>query len=116
VQAIRNGAVEFLTKPVDDYVLVKAVQNAVEKDLKDRAKRAELAEIGKRLATLSPREFEVLCHIVMGRLSKQIASDLGRSEKTIKVHRQRIREKMKVKSIAALVWLDIRVGFASAQA
>ena len=113
VQAMKNGAFEFLTKPVDDYVLVETVQNAVEKDRKNHTKRVELAEILKRLAMVSAREFEVLCHVVTGRLNKQIAFDLGITEKTVKVHRSRVMQRIGVSSVAALVRLDVQLGFAS---
>ena len=113
VQAMKNGAFEFLTKPVDDYVLVETVQNAVEKDCKNHTKRVELAEILKRLAMVSAREFEVLCHVVTGRLNKQIAFDLGITEKTVKVHRSRVMQRIGVSSVAALVRLDVQLGFAS---
>ena len=113
VQAMKNGAFEFLTKPVDDYVLVETVQNAVEKDRKNHTKRVELAEILKRLETVSAREFEVLCHVVTGRLNKQIAFDLGITEKTVKVHRSRVMQRIGVSSVAALVRLDVQLGFAS---
>jgi FixJ family two-component response regulator len=116
VQAMKNGAVEFLLKPVDDDVLVEAVKNAVAKNRQQLAERTELADVRKRLATLSQRQFEVLCFLVMGRRNKQIAYDLGVVEKTIKVHRHHTMQKMGVTSIAALVALDVRVGFSSARA
>jgi len=113
VRAMKHGAVEFLTKPIDDRTLIDAVRNAVEKDRVDRLKRAELAEIRQRLATLTPRESEVLSYVVSGKLNKQIAADLGTVEKTIKVHRARVMEKMQVRSLAALVQLAARAGITS---
>jgi len=110
VQAIKGGALDFLTKPVHDKDLLKAVEGALEKDRIERQSRAELADIHDRLATLTPREREVLIHVVSGQLNKQIAYDLGTVEKTIKVHRARVMEKMKVGSVAELVRLTERAG------
>jgi FixJ family two-component response regulator len=110
VQAMKGGAVDFLTKPVDDEDLLKAVHAALEKDRIERLSRAELDEIQERVATLTPREREVLTHVVSGQLNKQIANDLGTVEKTIKVHRARVMEKMKVNSVAELVRLTERLG------
>jgi FixJ family two-component response regulator len=110
VQAIKGGALDFLTKPVNDEDLLKAVAAALEKDRIERQSRAELDEIQERLATLTPREREVLNHVVSGQLNKQIANDLGTVEKTIKVHRARVMEKMKVNSLAELVRLTERLG------
>ena len=110
VQAMKRGAVDFLTKPVDDDDLLKAVAVALEKDRIERQSRAELDDIKERLATLTPREREVLDHVVTGQLNKQIALDLGTVEQTIKVHRARVMEKMKVNSVAELVRLTERLG------
>jgi len=110
VQAIKGGALDFLTKPVHDKDLLKAVEAALEKDRIERQSRAELDDIQERLATLTPREREVLIHVVSGQLNKQIAYDLGTVEKTIKVHRARVMEKMKVGSVAELVRLTERAG------
>jgi FixJ family two-component response regulator len=105
VQAMKNGAVDFLTKPVREEVLRVAVRAAFEKDRLAQIARAELAEIDARLATLTPREHEVLEHVVSGQLNKQTAGDLGTSEHTIKIHRGRVMQKMKVQSVAELVRL-----------
>lgn len=113
VQAMRRGAVDFLTKPVDDSDLLAAIRNAFEKNRILRQVGAEVAEIERRLATLTPREREVLTHIASGRLNKQVAADLGTVEKTIKVHRARVMEKMQVRSLAELVRLAERVGIKS---
>jgi FixJ family two-component response regulator len=110
VQAMKQGALDFLTKPVNDENLLAAVRNAIEKDRVGRQARAELAEIQRRLATLTPREREVLAHVVSGRLNKQTAADLGTVEKTVKVHRARVMEKMRAQSLADLVRLAERVG------
>lgn len=112
VQAMKRGAVDFLTKPVNDDDLLNAVRIAIEKDRLQRAERAEVADIQQRLATLTPREREVLQHIITGQLNKQIAADLGTVEKTIKVHRARVLEKMQVHSVAELVHLAERAGIA----
>ncbi len=110
VQAMKRGAVDFLTKPVNDDNLLAAVRVAIEKDRLQRQARSELADIQQRLATLTPREHEVLEHLITGQLNKEIAADLGTVEKTIKVHRARVLEKMQVDSVAELVHLAERVG------
>jgi FixJ family two-component response regulator len=110
VQAMKHGAVDFLTKPVDDEDLLTAVRVAIEKDRVLRREQAELVEIRERLATLTRREREVLEYVVAGRLNKQIASDLGTVEQTVKVHRAHVMQKMKVHSVAELVRLTERCG------
>ena len=110
VQAMKRGALDFLTKPVNDDDLLRAIHLAIEKDRLLRQTRAEVAEIEQRLATLTPREREVLEHVISGQLNKQTAAELGTVEKTIKVHRARVMEKMKVQSVAELVRLAERVG------
>lgn len=110
VTAMKRGAVDFLTKPIDAADLMEAVRGAIEKDRSARRAHAELTEIQRRFATLTPREYEVLCHVVSGALNKQIAANLGTTEKTIKVHRSRVMEKAKVGSLAELVTLAVRAG------
>ena len=110
VRAIKRGAVDFLTKPVHDEDLLKAVHSAIRADLANRKVLAGLDDIRQRLVSLTPREREVLEHVVMGQLNKQIAGDMGIVEQTIKVHRGRMMEKMKVQSVAELVHLAERVG------
>ena len=105
VQAMKRGAVEFLTKPVEDSLLIGAIRSAIAKDRGNRLDRAELAALQSRFDTLTPRESEVLRHVISGRLNKQIAADLGTVEKTIKVHRSRLMDKLQVRSVAALVRL-----------
>jgi len=108
VRAMKHGAVDFLTKPVDGDKLLKAVRAAVSLDATARHARAEVAEIRRRLGTLTPREYEVFEHVVLGKLNKETAAELGTVEKTIKVHRGRVMEKMQVRSVAELVHLAER--------
>jgi FixJ family two-component response regulator len=110
VRAMRGGAIDFLTKPVNDRDLLAAVRNAIEIDRVARLAQVEMDAMRQRLASLTPREREVLVHVVAGRLNKQIAADLGTVEKTIKVHRARIMEKMAVRSLADLVRVAERLG------
>ncbi len=105
VRAMKAGAVNFLTKPVAADDLLAAVRTALEKDGAARQARAEQAIINGRIGRLTPRESEVLRHVVAGRLNKQIAADLGTVEKTIKVHRARVMDKLGVRSLADLVRL-----------
>ena len=110
VQAMKRGAIDFLTKPVNDENLLAAVRAAIEKDRALRREQTDLSEIRARLATLTPREREVLEHVVTGKLNKQIAGDLGTVEQTVKVHRARVMQKMRVQSVAELVRLTERCG------
>ena len=105
VEAMKRGAVDFLTKPVDAKTLLGAVRRAMQKERARRRERAEVSEIRRRLATLTPREREVLEGVIVGQLNKQIAGRLGAAEKTIKVHRARVMEKMEAGSVAELVRL-----------
>ena len=102
-QAMKRGALDFLTKPVDDKVLFAAVERALQREAELASERARRDATASRLATLTAREREVLAHVIAGRLNKQIAADLGTAEKTIKVHRARGMEKMRVRSVAELV-------------
>jgi len=113
VQAMKRGAVDFLTKPVEEEVLVRAVHQALEKDREKRRARAEAADAQARLETLTLREREVLEGVVAGKLNKQIGGDLGIAEKTVKVHRGRVMEKMGAGSLAELVRIAQRVGILS---
>ncbi|AMO24387.1 hypothetical protein UC35_18020 [Ramlibacter tataouinensis] len=103
--AMREGAIDFLTKPVDEEVLLAAVERGLERDFQRRSARERQHTAEERLSTLTPREREVLTHVMEGRLNKQIAADLGTAEKTVKVHRARAMEKMHVRSVAELVRL-----------
>jgi FixJ family two-component response regulator len=102
VQAIKGGAIEFLTKPFRDQDLLDAIQLGLEKDRFRRKEEAALGDLRARLETLSVREREVMVHVVRGRLSKQIAGDLGISETTIKIHRSNLMRKMKARSLSEL--------------
>jgi FixJ family two-component response regulator len=110
VKAMKRGAADLLTKPVDDKDLLTAIARAVAKDVEDLGEEARVAEVRKRVKLLSPRETEVFALVVTGMLNKQVAAALGISEKTIKVHRARVMEKMRARSVAELVRLADRVG------
>jgi FixJ family two-component response regulator len=108
VRAMKAGALDFLTKPVKENDLIEAIQRAKTRDAEDRLANSELRSIQAKINMLTPREREVLVHVVAGRLNKQIAGDLGTVEKTIKVHRSRMMEKLGVRSVADLVRLAER--------
>ena len=109
VEAMKAGAVEFLTKPFRGQKLLEAVQGAIARDRAARQERAEIAELRKCFDTLSPREREVLGMVVTGLLNKQIAAELGISELTVKTHRAHIMEKMRAGSLAELVHITDRL-------
>ena len=114
VQAMKLGASDFLTKPVNDEDLLAAVRVAIEKHHALRREQAELSEIRARLATLTPREREVLEYVVAGKLNKQIAGELGTVEQTVKIHRAHVMQKMRVQSVAELVRITERCGIGGA--
>jgi len=103
VRAMKAGAIDFLTKPVKDKDLFAAVSSAEALDAESRRLHSELESMQAKVRTLTPREREVLTHVVAGRLNKQIAGDLGTVEKTIKVHRSRMMEKLGIRMVADLV-------------
>jgi FixJ family two-component response regulator len=109
VEAIKAGAVEFLTKPINDAELLRAVEHCLEKDRLDRLERAELAVIQRRFSLLTPREREVMQFVVSGFLNKQIAAEVGISEITVKIHRAHVMRKMEVHSLAELAQLAQRI-------
>ena len=114
VQAMKRGATDFLTKPVNDEDLLAAVRAAIEKHRALRRDQAELSEIRARLATLTPREREVLEYVVAGKLNKPIAGELGTVEQTVKIHRAHVMQKMRVQSVAELVRMTERCGIGGA--
>jgi FixJ family two-component response regulator len=103
VRAMKAGALEFLTKPFRDQDLLDAISQAVERDRTDRSQYAEMAELRRRFEELTPREREVMEHVVSGLLNKQIAARLNISEITVKLHRHQVMEKMEAESLAELV-------------
>jgi FixJ family two-component response regulator len=103
VRAIKDGAVDFLTKPFTERDLVDAIRSAVEQDRAVRQERAELKTLREHLASLTPREREVLPLVVSGLLNKQAAAELGISEVTLQIHRSKIMQKMEAASLADLV-------------
>jgi FixJ family two-component response regulator len=111
VQAIKKGAVDFLTKPVDAKILLGAVKIALEKDKETRSLTTKTSELASRIGKLTARERDVMRSVITGMLNKQIAGELGISENTVKIHRHRVMEKMHVTSVAELVRLCAAVEF-----
>ena len=103
VQAMKAGAVEFLTKPFRDQDLLDAIDQATERDRLSRSQRMEMGELEERSETLTPREREVMRLVVAGLLNKQIAAKLDISEKTVNVHRSQVMQKMRAESLVELV-------------
>jgi FixJ family two-component response regulator len=112
VQAMKAGAVDYLPKPFRDEDLLSAVERALARSSEQWLQRSQCKEVRDRLATLTPREFDVLKCVIAGMLNKQIASQLGTTEGTIKVHRGRVTEKIGATSVAELVVLAQRAGIA----
>jgi FixJ family two-component response regulator len=115
VQAMKAGAVEFLTKPFRDQNLLDAVQQALERDRNAREQRAKLEDLHGRYRSLTPREREVMALVVAGLLNKQIAGELGTSETTVKIQRHQVMEKMGAASLAELVRMADRLGINTAK-
>ena len=113
VRAMKAGAAEFLTKPVDEQVLLDAIHTAIEKDRAKRHSAANVAELKARYGLLTEREREVLTMVVAGRANKQIAAELGLSLVTVKVHRGQVMRKMLAKSVPDLVRMADRLGLPS---
>jgi FixJ family two-component response regulator len=110
VRAMKAGAEDFLTKPVNAVDLLRAIRAALQRAADQRAESEDLASLQEGLATLTSREREVLGHVIAGKLNKQIAADLGTGEQNIKVHRGRLMRKMGVRSVADLVRVAERLG------
>jgi len=110
VRAMKAGAVDFLQKPFDDQILLDAVTDALEQSRESGQAETALAEMRTRLDLLTPREREVFGLVVSGLLNKQVAAELGTAEKTIKVHRARVMQKMQAQSLAELVRMAERLG------
>ena len=111
VRAMKAGAIDFLTKPIKDEALFDAISQAEKRDADSRKIYCELELIKAKMTALTPREREVLVHVVAGRPNKQIAADLGTVEKTIKVHRSRMMEKLGVRTVADLVRMTQKLDF-----
>jgi FixJ family two-component response regulator len=112
VRAMKAGAIDFLTKPVNEDQLLQAINTALIRDREARRNRTELAKLEERYASLTPRERDVLPLVVSGLLNKQAAAELGISEVTLQIHRSRIMQKMKARSIADLVRITERLSIA----
>ena len=110
VQAMKKGAIDFLTKPCDDEQLLGAVHRAIEKDMQARGSYEEKQKIRRRIQLLTPRENEILRYVIAGMLNKQIAAKLGIAEPTVKIHRGRIMQKLCAESVADLVRLAGKAG------
>ena len=114
-RAMKKGAVDFLTKPVDRDDLLEAIRLSLAKDVANRARRAEIGSTHERIKTLTPREHEVMTHVIAGLLNKQIAAELRVEEDTVKIHRGRVMRKLGIKSVAGLIHFCERAGIAPAE-
>jgi len=110
VRAMKAGAIDFLTKPFDGKALIARVREALDRDARLKSAQAEQMAIRHHLNTLTPREHQVFALVIQGMLNKQIAAELGASEQTVKVHRRRVMEKLRVTSVAELVQAAVKAG------
>jgi len=110
VLAMKLGAEDFLTKPVDTDLLVRAVERAIQRDREEREERAQLESLHERLRALTPSERKVFDLVIRGKLNKQIAGELGTTERTIKWHRHNLMQKLQLQSLAELVTMAERLG------
>jgi RNA polymerase sigma factor (sigma-70 family) len=113
--AMKRGAVDFLTKPVDGKDLLAAIEESLARDAENREQRAETLSIQELIETLTPREHEVMTYVITGMLNKQIAAALEISEETVKIHRARVMNKLEIVSVAELVRLCERAGIEPAE-
>ncbi len=114
-RAMKKGAVDFLTKPVDGHNLLEAISESLARDAENRAQRAESSALHEYLEELTPREHEVMTYVITGMLNKQIAASLDISEETVKIHRGRVMQKLGIVSVAELVRLCEKAGIAPAE-
>lgn len=115
VQAMKAGAVEFLTKPIDDEALLSAIRHSIQRSIAAQDYESEMQELRKCYASLTPREREVMELVVSGLLNKQVGLKLGISEITVKAHRGKVTEKMRADSVADLVKMGVKLGLAPAK-
>jgi len=113
VRAMKSGAVDFLTKPVDGEVLLNAIGHALARDAENRSARSRRSALQERYERLTSREREVFAHLISGQLNKQVGYDLGITERTVKLHRHQVLEKMEADSIAELVRIAADLEIAS---
>jgi FixJ family two-component response regulator len=116
VEAMKHGAVDFLVKPADRHQILAAIERALAARRADSARRLQSEDVARRIGALSPRERQVMSHVIAGRLNKQIAESLGTAEKTVKIQRARVMRKMGVSSVAELVRITERAGIAPVEA
>jgi FixJ family two-component response regulator len=115
VRAMKAGAVDFLEKPFQAGSLLALVEKSLQRDARMRREQTRRAEVAQRLARLTPREREVMAHLVLGKMNKAIAADLGISTRTVEIHRARIMRKLGVRSLAALMRLALSVEAGTAE-